>query len=988
MLAELARLFVEPRTGKVTVVSADSLPPIPSSPTAAPVSFERRHIGPSPAQIESMLASLGLSSLDDLVERCVPRSIRVAAPLALPEAVSESEQLARLAELANQNTLFRSHIGTGYYDTLTPAVIQRNILENPGWYTQYTPYQAEIAQGRLEALMNFQTLIADMTGLPFANASLLDEGTAAAEAVTMCHHISRQKKARFFVDEDVHPQTLAVLRTRAEPAGIEIVVGDAERLAFDDPELFGLLVSYPGSSGRVHDHRELCARARSADVRVVVATDLLALALLTPPGEFGADIAIGSSQRFGVPLGYGGPHAAFLSTSDAHKRLLPGRIAGLSVDSSGRPAYRLALQTREQHIRRDRATSNICTAQVLLAIVASMYAVYHGPHGIRTIAERVRQLTSMLARGLEQRGLTLLGGSVFFDTLSVKLTGSERELVLERARRAGVNLRSDLPDRLGVSLDETTSPADVRELLGIFLGGSFDADAFAALGQRRELAYAAPFARQSRYLTHPVFNSHHSEHELLRYMKRLESRDLSLTTSMIPLGSCTMKLNATAEMLPLTWPKLGKLHPFAPAEQAAGYAQLFSELEAWLAEITGMDAVSLQPNAGAQGEYAGLLVIRAHHRSVGDERRQVCLIPTSAHGTNPATAVMAGMRVVAVACDSRGNVDVEDLRNKAAQHKSELGALMLTYPSTHGVFEERVREVCQIVHDNGGLVYLDGANMNAQVGLCRPGDYGADVCHLNLHKTFCIPHGGGGPGMGPIAVKKRLAKFLPGHPNANRPEGAIGPVSAAPYGSAGILHISWAYIRMMGGEGLRRATQVAILNANYMAKRLAPHYPILFTGDRDGVAHEFIIDLRPVKKKSGIEVDDIAKRLMDYGFHSPTMSFPVAGTLMIEPTESESKVELDRFCESMIAIREEIRAIEEGRLDREDNPLRNAPHTAAQVSSDTWSHPYARKQAAYPTSAQVEHKYWPPVGRIDNARGDRQLVCLRVDESKGQVDCP
>jgi len=934
-----------------------------------------------------MLASLGLRSLDELVERCVPRSIRAGAPLALPEAVSEAQQLARLAELTSQNTLFRSYIGTGYYDTLTPPVIQRNILENPGWYTQYTPYQAEIAQGRLEALMNFQTLIADMTALPFANASLLDEGTAAAEAVTMCHHISRQKKSRFFVDRDVHPQTLAVLQTRAEPAGIEIVVGDAARVAFDDPELFGLLVSYPSSSGSVNDHRELCARARAADVRVVVATDLLALALLTPPGEFGADIAIGSSQRFGVPLGYGGPHAAFLSTTDAHKRLLPGRIAGLSVDSHGRPAYRLALQTREQHIRRDRATSNICTAQVLLAIVASMYAVYHGPHGVRVIAERVRRLTLALAKGLEQRGLSLLGGGAFFDTLTVRISGREREQVLERARQAGVNLRQDSPDRLGVSLDETTSDTDVRELLAIFLGQSVDAGSFAA-GLPLDLAYPAPFERRSRYLTHPVFNTHHSEHELLRYMKRLENRDLSLTTSMIPLGSCTMKLNATAEMLPLTWPELGKLHPFAPAEQAAGYARLFSELEGWLAEITGMDAVSLQPNAGAQGEYAGLLVIRAYHRSAGDERRQVCLIPTSAHGTNPATAVMAGMRVVSVACDSRGNVDVEDLRAKAIAHEKELGALMLTYPSTHGVFEERVREVCQIIHDNGGLVYLDGANMNAQVGLCRPGDYGADVCHLNLHKTFCIPHGGGGPGMGPIAVKKRLAKFLPGHPNLDRPDGAIGPVSAAPYGSASILHISWAYIRMMGGEGLRRATQVAILNANYMAKRLAPHYPILFTGERDGVAHEFIIDLRPVKKKSGIEVDDIAKRLMDYGFHAPTMSFPVAGTLMIEPTESESKLELDRFCDSMIAIGEEIRAIEEGRLDREDNPLRNAPHTAAHVSSDAWAHPYPRHQAAYPTAAQLEHKYWPPVGRIDNARGDRQLVCLRVDDGKGQVDCP
>jgi glycine dehydrogenase len=969
-------------------VSSDSIPPQKHLPAAAPIGFERRHIGPSPSQIESMLSSLGLGSLDDLVERCVPRSIRMTSALRLPEAVTESEQLARLGELTNENLLFRSFIGTGYYDTITPPVIQRNILENPGWYTQYTPYQAEIAQGRLEALMNFQTLIADMTGLPFANASLLDEGTAAAEAVTMCHHISRQKKARFFVDRDVHPQTLAVLCTRAEPAGIEIVVGEAGTLTFDDPELFGLLVGYPSSSGSVNDYRELCQRAHAADVRVVVTTDLLALCLLTPPGEFGADIAVGSSQRFGVPLGYGGPHAAFLSTTDALKRLLPGRIAGLSVDSHGLPAYRLALQTREQHIRRDRATSNICTAQVLLAIVASMYAVYHGPLGIRAIAERVRKLTSTLAHGLRERGVELEGNGVFFDTLTLRISGVQRREVLERANGAGINLRRDVPERLGVSLDETTSSEDVRTLLGVILGGSFDRDAFAALVARVDVGYPAPFARHSRYLTHAVFNSHHSEHELLRYMKRLENRDLSLTTSMIPLGSCTMKLNATAEMLPLTWPKLGKLHPFAPAEQAAGYARLFAELEDWLAEITGMDAVSLQPNAGAQGEYAGLLVIRAYHRSVGHERRQICLIPTSAHGTNPATAVMAGMRVVAVACDSRGNVDLGDLQAKAVAHANELGALMLTYPSTHGVFEERVREVCQIVHDNGGLVYLDGANMNAQVGLCRPGDYGADVCHLNLHKTFCIPHGGGGPGMGPIAVKKRLAKFLPGHPALNRADGAIGPVSAAPYGSASILHISWAYIRMMGGEGLRRATMVAILNANYMAKRLAPFYPILFTGERDGVAHEFIIDLRPVKKKSGIEVDDIAKRLMDYGFHAPTMSFPVAGTLMIEPTESESKVELDRFCDSMIAIREEIRAIEEGRMDREDNPLRHAPHTAAAVTSDTWAHAYPRKLAAYPTAAQLEHKYWPPVGRIDNARGDRQLICQRIDEHEGQVDCP
>ncbi len=943
-----------------------------SAPESAP--FARRHIGPSPAQIEAMLASLGLGSLDELVDRCVPRSIHSARALELPAPSSEAEQLELLRAIADQNAVYRSYIGMGYSDCVTPAVIQRNILENPGWYTQYTPYQAEIAQGRLEALMNFQTLIADLTALPFSNASLLDEGTAAAEAMTMCHHISHKRKTRFFVDQDTHPQTLAVLATRAEPAGIELVTGDARSFPFDDPEVFGLLVSYPASSGAVVDYRELTARAHAADVRVVVATDLLALALLTPPGEFGADIAIGSSQRFGVPLGYGGPHAAFLSTTDAHKRLMPGRIAGMSVDSHGNPAYRLALQTREQHIRRDRATSNICTAQVLLAIVASMYAVYHGPQGIKAIAERVRERTLGLAHALRKHGFELRA-TEFFDTLSVRCEGPVRAQILERAERARVNLRSDDATALGVSLDETTRPEDVRELAAIFIGRTLDAIDVAAPASA---SYPAPLSRHSKYLTHEVFNSHHSEHELLRYMKRLENRDLSLTTSMIPLGSCTMKLNATAEMLPLTWAKLGRMHPFAPASQAAGYAQLFRELSSFLAEITGMHAVSLQPNAGAQGEYAGLLVIRAYHKSRGDAGRKVCLIPTSAHGTNPATAVMAGMQVVAVSCDDKGNIDVADLASKAAANAGALAALMLTYPSTHGVFEERVREVCDIVHRHGGLVYLDGANMNAQVGVCRPGDYGADVCHLNLHKTFCIPHGGGGPGMGPIAVKEHLARFLPGHPALGRSDTAIGPVSAAPFGSASILHISWAYIRMMGAEGLRRATQVAILNANYMAKRLAPHYPVLFTGERDGVAHEFIIDLRPLKKRTGIEVDDIAKRLMDYGFHAPTMSFPVAGTLMIEPTESESKVELDRFCDAMISIREELRAIEEGELDREDNPLRHAPHTAAAVSSDSWTHAYSRQRAAYPTPWQVQYKYWPPVSRIDNARGDRQLVCCRV----------
>jgi glycine dehydrogenase len=960
-------------------VAADYTLNTPESDT-----FVRRHIGPSPAQIAEMLASLGLRSLDELIDRCVPKAIRSASPLDLPPPLSEAEQLSQLATLAQKNTLCRSFIGLGYYDCLTPPVIQRNILENPGWYTQYTPYQAEIAQGRLEALTNFQTLVADLTGLPFANASLLDEATAAAEAMIMCHHAARQKKLRFFVDSDCHPQTLAVLRTRAEPLGLEIAVGRAETLAFDDPQLFGVLVSYPGSSGGLRDLRELCARARSADVRLVVASDLLALTLVTPPGEFGADIAFGSSQRFGVPLGYGGPHAAFLSTTDALKRLLPGRIVGSSVDRHGKLAYRLALQTREQHIRRDRATSNICTAQVLLAIVASMYAVYHGPEGLRNIALRVHRNTSLLAAALRARGLEL-GSAPFFDTLSIELGGPAREAVIARSRAARINLREDDARRVGVSLDETTTRAEIGTLVELLSGRPCSAAELDALDGLLNASYPAAFARQSPYLQHSVFHSHRSEHELLRYMRRLESRDLSLTTSMIPLGSCTMKLNATAELMPITWAAFGKLHPFAPPAQAAGYLQLFTDLERWLAEITGMDAVSLQPNAGAQGEYAGLLAIRGYHQSRKEAHRSVCLIPTSAHGTNPASAVLAGLRVVTVECDSRGNVDLEDLARKAEKHGAELGALMLTYPSTHGVFEEGVREVCEIVHRHGGLVYLDGANMNAQVGICRPGDYGADVCHLNLHKTFCIPHGGGGPGMGPIAVKQKLAPFLPGHPFLET-TGVIGAVSAAPYGSPSILPIPWAYIRMMGGEGLKRATQVAILNANYMAQRLAPHYPILFTGERGGVAHEFILDLRPLKKRTGIEVEDIAKRLMDYGFHSPTMSFPVAGTLMIEPTESEPRAELDRFCDAMIAIREELRAIEEGRSDAEDNPLRHAPHTALSVSADHWPHAYSRQQAAYPAPWTREHKYWPPVGRIDNARGDRQLVCVCVETAEYSSD--
>jgi glycine dehydrogenase len=947
-------------------------------------SFSRRHIGPSNGQIEAMLAELGLSSLDDLVQRTVPQAIRLPRPLDLPQPLSESEQLARLRKIAGKNRVFRSYIGMGYHDCITPGVIQRNILENPGWYTQYTPYQAEIAQGRLEALLNFQTLVADLTGLPFANASLLDEGTAAAEAMTMCHHASKKLKRHFFVAKDCHPQTRAVLRTRAEPVGITIIEGEVEGLKLDDPELFGIVLSYPTTDGSIRDYRALCQRARAADVRVVVTTDLLALTLLTPPGELGADIAVGSSQRFGVPMGYGGPHAAFIATSDAYKRLIPGRIVGISLDSHGQPAFRLALQTREQHIRRDRATSNICTAQVLLAVIASMYAVYHGPVGLKRIAERVRGHGASFAAGLRQLGFDI-GDAPFFDTVTVRVSGSQREAIVQRALERQSNLRLDLPERIGVSFDETTTTADVLELLSVFAGKPFEPSRLSAAAPA---PYPAPFARSSPFLQQPVFSAYHSEHELLRYMRRLESKDLSLTTSMIPLGSCTMKLNATAEMFPITWPEFARLHPFAPDDQAQGYAEVFADLERWLAEITGMSAVSLQPNAGAQGEYAGLLAIRGYHKDHGQAHRNVCLIPTSAHGTNPATAVMAGMRVISVACDSAGNVDLGDLQQKATTHAKDLGALMLTYPSTHGVFEEQVKEICAIVHERGGLVYLDGANMNAQVGLCRPGDYGADVCHLNLHKTFCIPHGGGGPGMGPIAVASRLAPYLPGHPSLSGKRADNGPVSAAPYGSASILLISWAYIAMMGAAGLRRATEVAILNANYMAKRLAPHFPVLFRGRQGCVAHEFIIDLSAQKKLAGIEVDDVAKRLMDAGFHAPTMSFPVPGTLMIEPTESESKVELDHFCDAMITIREELRAIEQGRLDRHDNPLKNAPHTAASLLAGEWTHGYSREQAAYPTAWTRVHKYWPPVGRIDNARGDRQLVSTLQSDLDSALKIP
>ncbi len=927
--------------------------------------FVSRHIGPRERELPEMLRSIGAASLEALIAETVPAEIRVKRPLDLPEARSEHELLESLRATATRNRVFRSFIGQGYYDCVTPPVIQRNLLENPGWYTAYTPYQAEIAQGRLEALLNFQTMVADLTALPLANASLLDEATAAAEAMHMAHAVARSGKQSFFVDEACHPQTVAVVRTRAAALGIEVMVGPAESADLEGSGLFGVLVQYPTTDGRIVDWSGLAQRARAAGVIFVVATDLLALTLLKAPGEFGADVAVGSSQRFGVPMGFGGPHAAFLATRDELKRQMPGRLIGVSKDAEGRPAYRMALQTREQHIRREKATSNICTAQVLLAVIAGMYGVYHGPEGLLRIARRVRRLTDALAQGLRRLGLEP-GSEPFFDTLRVAVDGTSGQAILDRARKREMNLRTYEDGSLGISLDETKGPDDVRDVLEVFAGHRLSFEVADLIDGASE-SLPQPLARTSAFLSHPVFNSHHSEHEMLRYLRTLESRDLSLTQSMIPLGSCTMKLNGTAEMMPVTWPEFSRLHPMAPPEQTEGYAQVFRDLEGWLAEITGLGAVSLQPNAGSQGEYAGLLAIRGYHQSRGEPGRDVCLIPVSAHGTNPASAVVAGFRVVPVACDQRGNIDLGDLEAKAEQHRSTLGALMVTYPSTHGVFEEGIRRVCEIVHGRGGQVYMDGANMNAQVGLTRPGDIGADVCHLNLHKTFCIPHGGGGPGMGPIAVARHLAPFLPGHPER--------AVAAAPYGSPSIVTISWMYIALMGGEGLRRATEVAILNANYMAKRLEGHFDVLYTGAQGRVAHEFIVDCRPFKKTAEVEAEDIAKRLMDYGFHAPTMSFPVVGTLMIEPTESEPKAELDRFCDALIAIRQEIRTIEEGRMDRKNNPLKNAPHTAAAVTATEWDRPYTRQQAAFPAPWVRERKFWPAVARIDNPFGDRNLVC-------------
>jgi glycine dehydrogenase len=938
-----------------------------------PAGFPGRHLGPDDRDVETMLASLGYPSIEALIDVVVPNAIRSRQPLKLPPPLPESRLLDRLREIASRNQVVRSYLGMGYHGTFVPGVILRNVMENPGWYTQYTPYQAEISQGRLEALLNFQTMVIDLTGLEIANASLLDEGTAAAEAMHLAHQEAKNDANRFFVSELCHPQTIDVVKTRARPLGIEVVVGGHESVKMEG--VFGALVQYPATDGNVPDYREFAERAHRAGALVIAAADLLSLALLTPPGEWGADIAVGNTQRFGVPMGFGGPHAAFMAAAESFKRKMPGRIIGVSIDAEGNPALRMALQTREQHIRREKATSNICTAQVLLAIMAGAYAVYHGPDGIRAIARRVRELTGTLAEGLRRLGHRVLN-DVFFDTLRVRPAG-EAGAVLDAAHALGINLRDHGDGTIGIALDETVLPEDVEDLFAAFNGGertALDARELAEAGATPELPHA--LGRTSPFMEHEVFNRYHSETEMLRYLHKLESRDLALNTSMIPLGSCTMKLNATSEMEAVTWPELGGLHPFAPPDQAAGYALIARELSTWLMEITGFSACSLQPNSGAQGEYTGLLVIRAHHEDNGEGHRNVCLIPASAHGTNPASAVMAGMQVVVVKSDGEGKVDVADLEAKAVQHRDRLAALMITYPSTHGVFEKGIRGVCEIVHENGGLVYLDGANLNAQVGLARPGDYGADVCHINLHKTFAIPHGGGGPGMGPICVNEKLAPYLPGH--VVRPMGgdkAIGAVASAPWGSASILAISWAYIAMLGPDGVRRASEIAILNANYMAKRLEPHYDVLYRGDNGTVAHEFIVDLRPLKKETGITEEDVAKRLIDYGFHAPTVSFPVPGTLMIEPTESEPMEELDRLCDALISIRAEIQQVELGIADRQDNALKNAPHTAAMVTADEWTHAYPRSQAAYPAPWTREHKFWPVVRRVDNAHGDRNLIC-------------
>ena len=943
--------------------------------------FIARHIGPGEDEIASMLKTLGHASLDALTDAIVPAKIRSQAPLALPGALTEVEALAKIRALADQNKVFRSFIGQGYSGTHTPNVILRNILENPAWYTAYTPYQAEISQGRMEALINFQTMVADLTGMEIANASLLDEATAAAEAMTLAKRSAKSKSNTFLVSGDTHPQTIEVLRTRAEPLGYTVELANSEdewNAAIDKGDYFGVLIQYPASSGWLMDWSDEVAKIHGKNALAIFATDLLALTLLKTPGEMGADIVIGNSQRFGVPFGFGGPHAAYMACRDAYKRNMPGRLIGVSVDTAGNKAYRLTLQTREQHIRREKATSNICTAQVLLAVMASMYAVYHGPDGLKRIANRVARLASILRAGLEQLGYTQTHHGSAFDTISLKTDG-KTDALIARAQANGANLRKAWNDYICISLDETTTRADIELLWKIFADAGAKLPDIDALDGNAPSLIPAELLRTSKFLTHPVFNTHHSEHELLRYMRSLADKDLAMDRTMIPLGSCTMKLNATAEMIPVTWPEFGNIHPFAPAAQTQGYKAMISGLEAMLVECTGYDAVSLQPNSGAQGEYAGLLAIRAYHASRGEAHRDICLIPESAHGTNPASAQLCGMQVIVTKCDANGNVDVEDIRKHAEKHKDRLAALMVTYPSTHGVFEEAIVEICEIIHANGGQVYTDGANMNALVGVAKPGKWGSDVSHLNLHKTFCIPHGGGGPGVGPCAVKSHLAPFLP---KALSDEGIVtegvgtnAMVSAATFGSASILPISWMYIAMMGNEGLKKATQVALLNANYIAKRLAPHYKTLYTGRNGLVAHECILDLRPIKDVTGISAEDVAKRLIDFGFHAPTLSFPVAGTLMVEPTESESQYELDRFIDAMIQIRDEIRMIEDGKLDPEDNPLKHAPHTAMQAAASEWTHAYSRELAVFPLESLKVQKYWPPVARVDNVYGDKNVFC-------------
>lgn len=935
--------------------------------------FIRRHVGPAEIDQRYMLEQLGLPSLTALIDQVIPKSILDSGELPISEGCSEQQALAELKAIAGKNKVFKSLIGQGYFNTYTPGVILRNVLENPAWYTAYTPYQPEISQGRLEALLNYQTMIADLTGMDIANASLLDEATAAAEAMALCRNASKSKSQVFFVAQDCLPQTIDVLYTRAEPQGIELVIGDPLK-DLADIDCFGVLLQYPGVDGVIRDYQPTIADAHNKGALVVMAADLLSLMLLKSPGELGADVAVGSSQRFGVPLGGGGPHAAYMGILDKYKRQLPGRLVGVSIDSHGQPAYRLALQTREQHIRREKAVSNICTAQVLLAIMASMYAVYHGPNGLRAIAKRVHCLTAILASGLVKMGYDV-GNQSFFDTLLIE-TGKNTQRIHQAAQAVGMNLRYVDKTHVGLSLDETSGEADVEQLWQVFaLDNAVEFSASAIADNQSSIIHDS-LLRSDSVLAHPVFNRYHSETEMLRYLRHLADKDIALDRAMIPLGSCTMKLNASSEMLPVSWPEFSSIHPFAPAQQIEGYRELTASLQQMLCRITGYDEVSLQPNAGSQGEYAGLLAIRAYYKSIGEEQRNICLIPVSAHGTNPASAQMCGLKVVGVSCDEQGDVDVDDLKSKCELHSSQLAAIMITYPSTHGVFEERVVEVCDLVHQHGGQVYMDGANLNAMVGLCYPGKFGGDVSHLNLHKTFCIPHGGGGPGVGPIGVKKHLAPFLPGHRQfENSDQRATGAVAAAQWGSVSILPISWMYIRMMGRQGLIEATQVAILSANYIARRLSMHYPILYSGERGWVAHECIIDLRPLKETSGVSVDDVAKRLIDYGFHAPTMSFPVAGTLMIEPTESESLAELDRFCDAMISIRDEIRALQEGILNERDNPLKNAPHTAAMVTADEWPHAYSRQQGAYPIPSLVNNKYWPPVGRVDNVYGDRNLSC-------------